>query len=78
MRTTLDIDDRILEKARQVAAQRGTSLKAVVEEALAATLAPRPSREKPFRLRWTPHRGKYIGGVNVADRVALYDVMEEQ
>ena len=78
MRTTLDLDDRLLEKARAEAARRGKSLTSVVEDALAAMLAPRPKGAGRFRLRWKPHRGRYIGGVNLADRVALYEVMEDR
>jgi hypothetical protein len=43
MRTTLDIDDQLLEAARRRAAKKGTTLTAFVEHALAATLASRPA-----------------------------------
>lgn len=76
MRTTLDLDDALLAAARRRAAERGTSLTAFVEEALAAALAPRPSRAEPYRLRWKTHRGRLLPGVDVADRDSLLDAME--
>lgn len=77
MRTTLDLDDHLLTAARRRAAERGTTLTAVVEEALAAALAPRPSSEPPFRLKLPkPHKGKTLPGVDIADRDSLYDIME--
>jgi hypothetical protein len=76
MRTTLDLDDAILRAARKRAAERGKTLTAVVEEALAALLAARPPAAKRFRLRWKAHKGRLLPGVNVADRDSLYDVME--
>jgi Arc/MetJ family transcription regulator len=39
MRTTIDIDDRLLAAARRRAAENGTTLTAFVEHALAASLA---------------------------------------
>jgi hypothetical protein len=76
MRTTVDLDEALLTSARRRAAERGTSLTAFIEEALAAALASRPTREARFRLRWRPHRGKLRPGIDLADRDALFDAME--
>ena len=76
MRTTLDLDDDLLASARRRAAKQGKTLTAFVEEALAAALAPAPERGKPFRLRWKPHRGRLLPGVDLTDRDALYDRMD--
>ncbi len=75
MRTTVDIDDELLIQARQRAAEQGTTLTAVIENALAAALAPRPRRKK-FKLRWKTHKGRLMPGVDIADRDALFDAME--
>ncbi len=40
MKTTLELDDELLRRAKQVALDRGTTLRAVVEEALARALGP--------------------------------------
>lgn len=76
MRTTLDLDDRLLAAARRLAAERGTTLTAVVEDALAAALAPPTAAAARFRLRWKPFRGRVQPGVDLDDRDALYEVME--
>lgn len=56
MRTTLDLDDRLLAAAKRRAAERGTTLTAVVEEALAASLTRRPAARSAYQLKWKPHR----------------------
>ncbi len=76
MRTTLDLDDALLHAARKRAAERGKTLTAVVEEALAALLASRPPAARKYRLRWKTHKGRLLPGVNLADRDSLYDIME--
>jgi hypothetical protein len=47
VRTTVDIDDRILERAKRHAASTGQTLGAVVSKALGAYLSSRRSREDP-------------------------------
>lgn len=42
MKTTLELDDALLREAKGVAAQRGTTLKAIIEHALRRELAPAP------------------------------------
>ena len=76
MRTTLDLDDRLLVAARRRAAEQGKTLTAFVEEALAGALAPRPRSARPYRLEWRTHRGRLMPGVDVADRDSLFDAME--
>lgn len=46
-----------LAAARRQAAERGTTLTAFVEHALAASLARRATTDKPFRLEWKTHHG---------------------
>ena len=45
MKTTVDIDDRLLKRAKALAARRGTTLRAVLEDALRAEL--RAGRSAP-------------------------------
>jgi hypothetical protein len=76
MRTTLDIRDEVLQKARQRAAETRTSLTRVIEQALHDFLEKKPA--KSFRL----HGGKVGKGkrpprVDVADRDALHDFMND-
>jgi len=76
MRITLDLDDKLLAAARRRARARGMSLSAVIQEALAAALTLRSETRARFRLRWKPHRGRVLPGVDVAVRESLYDIME--
>jgi len=76
MRTTLDIDDRLLAAARRRAAEKGTTLTAFVEHALAASLASRPLQAEPYVLQWKTHAGRTLPGVDVTDRDRLFERME--
>lgn len=51
VRTTVDIDERVLERAKKLAASTGRTLGEVVSAALAAYAAGRTSRDRePFEL----------------------------
>lgn len=76
MRTTLDIDDALLAEAKRRAAEKGTTLTALVEHALAAALAGRADGGPRYRLAWKTHRGSSPPTVDVADRDRLLDWME--
>jgi hypothetical protein len=76
MKTTLDLDDRLLERAKRLAADEGTTLRAVVEDALRARLAPRPARHAAYRFEPPIVQGTRAPAVDVADRQALYDVLD--
>lgn len=79
MRTTLDLDDHLLLRARQRAVERGTSLTAVIEQALAAYLAPTATPPEPFRLDWTPTQGQLLLSLDaLASRSALEEEMAER
>lgn len=74
MKTTLNLDGELLRRAKQQAAERGTTLTAVVEDALRARLhavAPRPR----FRLEFPVVGGRRPPPVDPADRDALHDRM---
>jgi hypothetical protein len=72
MRTTLDIEDGLLRRARLKAAREGRTLTAVIEEALRMLLG-RPVRSgQRFRLRLPTRRGTRLPEVDVCDRTALY------
>ena len=50
MRTTLVLDDQLIRQAKRRAAERNTTLSAVVNEALREALRDRPRVARPFRL----------------------------
>jgi len=75
MRTTLDLNDELLRAAKRQAADRGVSLKQVVEDALHSQLKDLP-RQTGYRLQWRTERGKLQPGVRLDDRDALFDLMD--
>jgi hypothetical protein len=56
MKTTIEISDPLLEKARAAAAREGRTLRAIIEEALVEKLRAR-SRTPAFRMRRASFRG---------------------
>ncbi|NIA12129.1 MAG: type II toxin-antitoxin system VapB family antitoxin [Nitrospiraceae bacterium] len=65
MRTTLTIEDDVLERAREVAARLRTPFKAVVNEALRAGLdqVERPAKRRPYKTK--PHKMGLRQGYNL-------------
>jgi hypothetical protein len=76
MKTTLDLDDTIIIKAKQRSAALGTTLTAFVEDALRARLLERPKGRKRYQYKMNVVRGTKPPAVDVADRRALYDFMD--
>ena len=75
MKTTLVIDDKLMTRLKQEAARRGTTISKLVEEALRSFLG---RSGKPESL---PPLPTFNGGgslVDIADREALYDAMDEE
>lgn len=74
MKTTIEVSDELLLRAKQHAKRTGRTLRAVVEEGLRLTLSP-ARRPAPFRL---PDRsvGKR-GGDNPLERMSWQDLREE-
>ena len=77
MRTTLNLDDALIRAAKRQALERGVTLTKVIEDALRAELTPAPSAHEPFRLDLPVGHGRRPPAVDIADREALYDAMEE-
>ena len=77
MKTTLDLDEELLRRSRQRAAQEGVTLTRFVEDALALQLGD--SRPEPaFRLALTTVRGTRPPNVDISDREALYEVLDRR
>ena len=76
METTLNIDDAVLQRLREEAARRGTTMSALVEACLRLILVDstpsRPSGHLPPLPSW--NGGKT--SVDIANRVALFTAME--
>jgi len=76
MRTTVDIDDKLLALAKKYAVDKKTTVKAVIESALRKTLLESSQPGRPFHLTWERFKGKRVPGVDISDRDSLYEKME--
>lgn len=77
MRTTIRLDDALLEKAKRAALERGTTLTAVIEDALRRALIPTAARPRE-QVSLPTFRGDGLRpGVDLDDTAALLDVMDE-
>lgn len=78
MRTTVRLDDRLLDEAKGEAARRGETLTALLEQGLRLVLArPKASKARPrVRLPVCTAGGGTLPGVDLDDNAALLDVLE--
>ena len=76
MKTTLDMDEKLLRRAKELAAAAGISLRDFVEDALRARMLPSASPHKAFKLKLPVVTGCRAPALDIADRDALYDLME--
>ena len=79
MKTTLNIDDSVMQRLREEAARRGTTMSALVEAGLRRVLAQPAAPDAPAG-KLPPLPSWNSGGalVDIADRDALYQAMEEE
>lgn len=77
MKTTLNIDDSVMQRLREEAARRGTTMSSLVEAGLRRVLAPEQPPTEAAELPPLPtwNSGGHL--VNIDDRDALYRAMEE-
>lgn len=76
MRTTLDINDRLLAETKRLAAKRGVSLKAIVEEALRERLHARGT-DRRTNVRLPTYSGDGLQpGVDLTDSATLLEAMD--
>jgi len=78
MRTTVRLDDALLDRVRKEAARRGTTLTALIEQGLRLVLRrpPKPSERKPVSLPVCRAGGGTLPGVDLDDSSSLLERME--
>lgn len=77
MRTTIRLDDDLLRRAKRAALERGTTLTAVIEDALRRALAPEPG-DRPRSVSLPTFRGDGLQpGVDLDDTASLLDLIDE-
>lgn len=78
MRTTVRLNDALLERAKREAVRRGTTLTALMDQGLRLAIAP--SKVKRLRRVVLPvwDSGGVLPGVDISNSAALLDVMESR
>jgi plasmid stability protein len=77
MRTTINLPDDLLKSLKRRAAERGTTVTALIEDSLRAALAERSPRARPEPVRLKTYgQGGFQPGVDLDDSAALLDLME--
>jgi plasmid stability protein len=79
MRTTLNLDDELARTVKTRAAKTGRTMTELIEEALHRMLTEeRAAKQRASEFRWTTVEGRLRPGVDLDDRNALYDLMEDR
>lgn len=78
MRTTLAIDDALLKRAKKAAAERGTSLARLVEDALRESLDKKPPARASWRLPVSRASGGLRPGVDAARNETMWAAVEDE
>jgi len=77
MRTTVRLNDGLLEQAKREASRRGETLTSLIEQGLRLVLASRPGqRRKRVILPVCRARGGVLPGVDLNDSSGLLDILE--
>jgi hypothetical protein len=77
MRTTIRLDDQLLIVLKKFAAEKGTTMTAIIEDALRQALVPRSDSKRRSRFRLTTFGGRGLQpGVDLDDTALLIDRME--
>jgi len=78
MRTTVRLDDGLLDLARAEAQRRGTTLTALIEQGLRLAILPPPSQAHSTRVRLPTSRarGGSLAGIDLNDSAVVIDRMD--
>ena len=76
MRTTLNIDDELMKRVKERAAEAGKTITEIVEDALSKEVAGVAQKRSKFGLHWVAVEGPPAPGVDLSDRDSLYEKME--
>ena len=79
MRTTVEISDELATRAKRLAAERNTTLRALIEESLRDSLDATDEQAAPSRrsIRWVTVDGGLPDNLDVANREQLHRWMSE-
>ena len=74
VKTTLDLSDELYRQVKKRAADDGSSIKSIVQNALRLYLGGKARSE--YRFTWHPDRGTLLPGIDLDDRDSLFNAME--
>lgn len=78
MRTTIRIDDALYRRAKSLAVQSGRTVSDVIEDAVRASLSPKPKRGSAELPGLPTFGGSGVQpGVDLSDNARLRDLMDE-
>jgi hypothetical protein len=78
MRTTISINDNVLERAKKLAREKGKTLSSVIEDALQESISRREQQSDRPRVTLPIFKGDGLQpGVDLDNNAALLDLMEE-
>jgi hypothetical protein len=78
VRTTFNIDDALLDRAHQVAAQTRRSLGDIVDDALRVLFAARTPNANPVTVTLPTYGGSGLQGVDLEGKEALAELLDEE
>jgi hypothetical protein len=78
MRTTVRLEDALINQAKREAERRGETLTALIEQGLRLVLAQSRTRRRrePVKLTISEAGGGVLPGIDLNDSAALLDIME--
>lgn len=76
MKTTINLNDQLLRRAKRQASSRGITLTRFIEDALRAKLMDGDRDPPAFKLNLKAVRGHAPPNVDIADRKVLHDVLD--
>lgn len=75
MKTTVEIEDKLLRRAKKTAIDRRTTLRQLIESGLRLELEKKPA---PGRIQWVTGSGHFPEGLDLSSREAMDRWLEEQ
>jgi len=78
MRTTITLDDALLSEAKALAASRGTTLSAVIGDALREVFARQAQPRAPLPPLPVFHGDGLMPGIDLDDGGGLWDLQDEE
>jgi hypothetical protein len=78
MRTTLNIDDDLMRTVKKHAAETDRTISAIIETALRLLIEQERRTDRSYRLTWKTVSGGLQPGVDLTDRDALIERMENR